>query len=364
MALAPKVAVIYLTYNTAASAVDIPDCLRTLEQVDYPLDRWRVVIVENPSKHGASHPMIERDWKPKAGKTLPDMSIHLNECDVGFAGACNVGFEAAKQWGADYVYLLNQDAVVDPHFLKTVVAYAEAQPNAAVVQSRIMLKQSPELYNTRGNAFHYLGFGFSLGYREPFRHGEASDSQPFFYASGAGVLVRVKATETIGLFEPSYYMYHEDVDLSWRARLAGFTIGYAEDSVIYHRYEFSKSIRKFYWMERNRHLTNLVNYRWRTLCLIAPLAFVMECGTLLFAFRSGWWREKLKSWGHFLKPSTWGWIMKRRGKLRTIRRCRDQELLPFMTGQITNQETNSFLMRLVNPIFARYFSFLKRVVRW
>lgn len=360
----PKVAVIYLTYNTPASAVDIPDCFKTLEQVDYPKDRWHIVIVENPSKHGQSYPMIERDWKPKCGTTLPEMTIIPNQKDLGFAGANNVGLQAAKAWGADYIYLLNQDAIVDPAFLWRIVQFAESHPNAAVIQSRIMLKQAPELLNAQGNALHFLGFGFSDGYRET---PEAAKQHPLpmFYASGAGVLIRVGATNVIGLFETSYYMYHEDVDVSWRSRLAGFDVAYCEDSVIYHHYEFSKSIKKFYWMERNRHLTNLINYKVPTLLLMIPAALVMEFGTVIFAIKSGWWREKLRAWGHFFKPSTWMFISRRRQGVAAFRKRSDTEILSHMVGVIINQEVaNPIMVYVVNPLMHLYFRLLKQIVKW
>ena len=360
----PKIAIIYLTYNTAASTHDIPECLRSLEAMDYPMDRVKIIFVENQSRHGQSRPMIEKDWFPKAGLTLPAMEYISNIDDVGYAGANVVGLAAAKAWGAEYVYLLNQDATVAPSFLTEIVQYAEAHPNAAVMQSRIMLGQDRAKLNSKGNAFHYLGFSFSLGANEIYVPGAKSDL-PVFCASGAAVLVRCSAVETIGLFESSYYMYHEDVDLSWRARLAGFDVAYVEDSVVYHHYEFLKSITKVYWMERNRHLTNFINYNWKTLVAIAPMAIVMEFGTFGFAMKSGWGKEKLRSWSFFLKPSTWAFIRARRAKVAAFRKVRDADLLRLMCSVIVNQEIeNPILTNLVNPLMTAYFGLLQRIVRW
>lgn len=187
-----------------------------------------------------------------------------------------------------------------------------------------------------------------------------------FYASGAGVLIRAKVLEEIGgLFDPSYFMYHEDVDLAWRARLTGYNVMLAPDSVIFHRYEFSKSIKKFYWMERNRHLTNLVCYRWRTLLLLMPVYLVMELGTLVFALKSGWGKEKMHSWAHFLKPSTWRWIGARRRLIQRSRKKSDHEMLGFMTGMIVNQEVEQpILTHVVNPVCRIYLFLLRTLVRW
>lgn len=359
----PKVALVYLTYNTKDSAIDIPECLKSIEAMDYPKDRVRMIFVENPSVHGRSRPMIEENWYPKAGVTLPEMEYVSNEIDQGYAGANVVALRAARAWGAEYMYLLNQDTIVDSQFLSRVVEYGESHPNAAVMQSRVMLKQAKDELNSEGNALHYLGFGFCMGYREKYvpHH---TPKLPMFYASGAAVLVRLSAVDQIGLFEPSYYMYHEDVDLSWRARLAGFDVAYVEDSVVYHHYQFSKSIKKFYWMERNRLLTNFTNYEWKTIAAITPMTIIMEFGTMLFALKSGWGKEKLRAWAHFFKPSTWVFVRSRRAEIRAFRKISDAQLLPLMCGIITNQDIeNPILSRFVNPMMNGYFGLLKRIFK-
>lgn len=187
-----------------------------------------------------------------------------------------------------------------------------------------------------------------------------------FYASGAGVLIRSSILDGIGgMFEPLYFMYHDDVDICWRAQLAGFDIGFADESVVYHRYEFSRSMKKFFWMERNRHLTNLCNYRVRTLLVIAPAMLVMEFGTLLFAFRSGWWKEKLRSWAFFMQPSTWRYIRTRRALIRALRTRTDREMMEHMVGIITAQEVeHPIVTHIVNPVFSVYFGIVKRIIFW
>ena len=117
-------------------------------------------------------------------------------------------------------------------------------------------------------------------------------------------------------------------------------------------------------LERNRHLTNLCNYEIGTLLLIAPPMLVMELGTLLFAFKSGWWREKLRSWAFFLKRSTWQYIIEHRLLIRSLRVRSDRDMLEHMTGVITAQETENPIMNfIVNPVMNAYFWALKQVVR-
>lgn len=363
----PKIAVIYLSYFGAKSEEDIRLCFSSLEAVDYPLGAWKLIIVENPSPHGASIPFIERDWLPKAGKTLPDIEIIPNSKDGGYAGANVVGVEAAKAWGADFVYLLNQDATADAGFLREGMKYAAEHPNAAVIQSRIMLRQQPTHLNTIGNAVTFLGFGYCIGEGEPLDRANIHHL-PVFAASGAGVFVRMDALERMGgLFDPTYYLYHEDTDLSWRARLAGFDVAVAYDSVIFHHYEFSRSVSKFYWMERNRHVMNFSNYKLATLLLLLPIILPVEIGMFPLNIRAGWGREKWRSWLAFLRPHMWAWVRRRRRLVTSFRKVSDKEILSHMVPTIiarVDQVNHPLVTYVANPILRIYFVLLKLVVQW
>ncbi len=349
----PLVVVQILLYNEPFDGID--RLLASLEAVDYPLGRWKVVIVNNQCAGFDIAGHFEKKWRAKVGVSLPETVFQVQK-NNGFAGGHNSAHAISKTFHPEYIYLLNGDAHVDHQFLWRVVQAAEAHPNAALVQSRILLDQDREKINSIGNALHFLGFGFSKTTDE--------SSLPTFYASGAGVLIRTAMLHG-RMFDDGYFMYHDDVDLGWRARLAGHDIVIANDSVIYHHYEFSRSIKKFYWMERNRHLTNLANYKLGTLILIAPAAIIMEFGTLIFAIKGGWAKEKVRSWLHFFKPSTWRWIFRTRYEVAGLRNVTDRVILSKMVGVIENQETNNpFVLYLVNPLMSLYLVILRTLVRW
>ncbi len=352
-----------ITYGVSISEQrDVEDFFDACALVDYPKDCWCIVVIDNPSPDGSLRNHIRERWIDANHSELPARFLIEQEMNTGFAGGHNAGLKHARDWGAEVVFLVNQDAVIDAQALR---AYAQhmAQSTDAIVQSRIMLKQAPETLNSAGNAMQYLGFGFSRGYHERYVP-SMTFAIPMFYASGAAVFVSMKLIERIGLFDSAYFMYHEDVDLSWRARLAGASIGYCERSVVLHRYEFSRSTKKFYWMERNRHFTNFTNYEWKTLFALAPMIALMECGALIFAIRGGWWREKVKAWKYVLLPSTWSAIMRRRHIVRSFRSVSDAEILARCCDVVTHQDTKSFLVeRVANPLMVWYGRVLRRVIR-
>lgn len=363
--MAPRVIVQIITYRTEGIEEELDELFASLVNVCAPEGGWLLAVIDQPSPLGDLRDYLEKNVKPRSGVDLPEVVFVFSDENAGFAGGHTKLYDAIRDRNPEFVYLLNQDAHVDPNVLTSIVHYAELHSNTAIIQSRIMRAQNPDQYNSAGNAMHFLGFGYSLKNGEV-RITENPPPAVLFYASGAGVLIRSSILDGIGgMFEPLYFMYHDDVDICWRAQLAGFDIGFADESVVYHRYEFSRSMKKFFWMERNRHLTNLCNYRTRTLLVIAPAMIVMEFGTLLFAFRSGWWKEKLRSWAFFMQPSTWRYIRTRRALIRALRTRTDREMMEHMVGVITAQEVeHPIVTHIVNPVFSVYFGIVKRIIFW
>jgi GT2 family glycosyltransferase len=184
------------------------------------------------------------------------------------------------------------------------------------------------------------------------------------YPSGAAVLFNLSVLREVGLFDEVFWMYNEDQDLGWRLWLSGYSCLLAPAAVVYHKYEFSKSIAKYYWMDRNRILAMWKNYSLVTLVLIFPAFVIMELGLLLFALKGGWLREKLKVWGYFLRSDTWVYIIKARAEVQIKRKVKDSKLLKMFSGRIWYQEIGDWKLRLVNPFFAAYFWLVKIIIKW
>ncbi len=336
----------------------------SLQHIRYPKDRWRIVLVSNACPDNDTYGNVVDKWLPKVGDTLPEVTLLRMDPNGGFAGGHQFAFDEGEVASSDYVYLLNADGELHPDALSNSVAHMEANMNTAIAQSYIHLLREPELLNSSGNCLHYLGFGYSDGYRMKPKQTDGNVSH--FYASGAGVLLRVSALNAIGgLFDPEYFLYHEDVDVSWRARLAGFDVEMIPTSKMFHDYEFHRSITKFYWMERNRLITHLTHLKIPTLILMLPAALLMELGGLIYALKSGWFAKRISVYSHFLKISTWVYIKKRRKFIGGIRKVSDRKMLNFMVGTIEAQEVDNFILRIfVNPVLNLYFQVLKIVIFW
>ena len=179
--------------------------------------------------------------------------------------------------------------------------------------------------------------------------------------------MRADLLKQFGLWDSDFFMYHEDLEYCFRLKIAGFKSVLVKDSIFYHKYQFSRSIGKFYWMERNRYGVMLMFFRWPTLLLLLPMALILEIGLWLFAFKGGWWRERVKVYKYWLKLDSWKLWLKKRKYIQSIRKIRDRDLLKTAVAGIYFQEKsveNPLLKYLGNPVMAIYYWIFVRGLIW
>lgn len=350
----PKVAIVYLSYN---SRPYLEQVFLSLERLNYPKDKLEVIAVDNASPDGSAE-----ELRKLAGITFFPLSENL-----GFAGGNNVGMEHALLHGADYVYLLNNDAKLHPDAIREAVEMAERDARIGSVQSLIRLWQDEEVLNVTGGMVHFLGFGYARdnGRRASAEEVAGLDGSEIAYASGAAVLYRASALREAGVLESFYFMYHDDLELGWRIRLAGYRNVLATRSVAFHHYEFRRSIKKLYWMERARLIVFLSHLKVATLLVLLPFLLALEIALLAFAAKGGWLKDKLCVYLDLLSPKTWKHIAEKRRASALIRKAGDREIVRLWTGKIEHQETSSPVVeRFANPLLSAVWFCLKRVIVW
>lgn len=368
-----KVAVILLNCHGYAEKY-LADCILSLRKQDY----WgeiKIFIVDNGTS-AESYNILSKD--------VPEAELILNKTNDGFAKGNNDAIKLALAQGFDYVFLLNLDTIIEPNCIRKLVeaikqgdSRLRGNDNREIgcVQARLMLWPDKEKINSLGNSTHFLGFGFCGGYGQtlppplnlPLGQGEKYQpmkNRHIFYPSGAAVLLRTDVLKKIGLFDEKFWMYNEDQDLGWRIWLAGYKCVLASDAVVYHKYEFSRSITKYYWMDRNRILVVLKNYHWATLILIFPAFLIMELGLILFSIKTGWFKEKIQVWKFFFTPKNWIYVIRERREAQDLRKIKDRDIVPMISGKIWYQEIDDPKLRLINPIFNVYWKIVKAIIFW
>jgi len=344
------VAVIILSYNGREKY--LPDCLSSLAATNYPQKSLKVLIVDNASSD---------DSADYVKNNYPEFTLIQNSKNLGFTEGNNIGYEWAAEQGVDYLVLLNQDTIVDPKWLNHMVEDAERR-DVGAVQAKLMLHPETNLLNSYGNAIQFLGFGYCNNYRQL----DKPATEPFEvpYPSGAACLLKMSALAKTGLFYTRLFAYHEDVDLGWKLRLAGYKVLLEPKAVVYHKYSFGKAKYKFYYLERNRYFVTLKNYKLATLIIFFPAFIIMELGMIFYAIKGGWFKEKLKGWGSLLSqlPAILSDRFKTQFKLRQVK---DKEILRLYTGSIRFQDVKNPLLTFVaNPVMEIYFWLAKKIIFW
>ncbi len=364
----PRVCISILIYQ---SEKYLDDLFASLAKINYPKERVGIFVNVNasPDRSGA---IFEHEVLPKYREALPLVYVYRPGENQGFAGGHNSGAAWALEHKYEFLYLLNSDAVVDPDFLSEAIVVALQHPKVAIVQSLFMGHLGTEKLNGMGNALHFTGMGYTVG------NGSTLDEmrpaldamarrEPSYavgYAGGAAMLIRREFIEQNGLFDADLFLYHEDTELSLQAWLTGWAVVLAPRSVIYHLYEFKRSIKNTYWIERNRWIVMFCALRIPTLLLVAPLSFALEVGLILFSIKSGWFGDKMRVYGYFLRPRNLKKLFAKRRAFQARRTMPDRAVTRWMVGRIDFQEVDNPLLRVANPIMDAYWALVRRLIWW
>lgn len=251
-------------FNNVVVSVVIPNwngkhlleiCLPSLKKQSFK--DFEVIIVDNGSKDD-SISFIESNFPNYKVISLPK--------NIGFAGAVNAGIKASK---GKYVVLLNNDTEVDKNCLKFLVQAALKHPEAGMVAAKILNFYQRDLIDNTGDSVDSIGHSFTRGTGE--KDGPKFNKAGYiFLVTGGGGLFKKELFNKVGLLDDSYFLYMEDVDLGFRAQLAGFKGWFEPRAKIYHVRMASSS--------KNMSLTECFCFRNMTMNIIKdyPRALILN----------------------------------------------------------------------------------------
>ena len=195
-------------------------CLDSLGDVE-------TICVDNGSTDGSADAVAER---------FPNIELIRTGVNLGFAAGNNVGIRRALERGADWVVLLNNDAVVEPGFAEALAAAAGRHPDAGVLACKVFVLDRPEVLWYAGASFNPL-LGYSGRVRGAGQRDDGSFEQELDvdWATGAAMAVSRPALERAGLLDEELFAYLEDVDWCLRIREAGLRIVFAPAARAWHR---------------------------------------------------------------------------------------------------------------------------------
>ncbi|MBU1126617.1 glycosyltransferase family 2 protein [Patescibacteria group bacterium] len=357
----PKVAIIYLCYGNLKH---LPEVVKGLELQTYPKEAMTVYMVPNGSPDGIAE-AIRREVLPRSGMDLPRIVLIDDGVNHGFAGGNNVATRQALDEGHDYIFLHNGDLKLEPQAIEALVTSAESDEKIGSVQSLVLYWHQPDTVNVSGGIFHLAGYGFARDNLVKLDQFNRHDGEEIAYASGAAVLYRSSALRKVGLLEEGFFMYHEDLELGLRLRIAGYNNILSTESRALHDYSFSRNPKKFAWMELYRWVVILSYYKIATLVILMPVLLSIELGTWFMALTGGWFKAKVWQCLEFFKPRTWKLIIEMRRRAKRLRTITDRQQLSFVTGKIEAQEARSFVVdNIANPIISFCLRIIRGIVVW
>jgi GT2 family glycosyltransferase len=215
----PSVAVVIANWNGAAH---LPDCLDSIEHLDYPTDRLDVIVVDNGSSDSSLELLEQRyPWV----RVLPQTE------NLGFAAASNVGAAAAT---SECVAFLNNDMRVDRRWLTELVASYDPEDGYACIASAILSWEGTHIDFVDGR-INFHGAPDAEHQDKPLDEGLIEDGRDLPFACGGAMLISRGVFLDLGGFDPDYFAYCEDVDLGWRLWVTGHKVRLASRSRCFHR---------------------------------------------------------------------------------------------------------------------------------
>ena len=272
------VSIIILNYNAGNLLLN---CVDSVFKSTYP--NFEVLVVDNISTDN-SHVLCKEKFEK--------IRLIENKENLGYCEGNNVGIRNAN---GEFIVILNPDTTVEPNWLDHLMsAYNEFgeglyQPKFFSLNEKLVLQST-------GNMLHIFGFGFARD-KGKIDDEKMESIEKINYASGTCLFTSKIVLDKIGLLDPFLFLYHDDLDLGWRAAHIGINSFYVPKSIIYHAesYSIKWSSKKFYWLERNRKYCLLTHYSKETYAKMRLSLFLVDLCVWLFYLSKGFLGAKIKA---------------------------------------------------------------------
>lgn len=285
-----------------------------------------IVVVDNASSDGSV---------TAAQSAYPEIIVLRAEENLGFAGACNLGIRRTR---GEFIVLLNDDAEVTPGWFSPLFVCLREDERVAACQPKLLSLQQPEQFDyagASGGLLDIFGYPFTRGriFQSTEKDvGQYDDAREIFWASGACMMLRRSALDTVGLLDEDFFAHMEEIDLCWRLHLAGYRVRVVPSSVVRHQSGSTlreHSPQKIYLNHRNSLVMLLKNYSWLSIAWIFPLRLILE---VVAVFTYVAWSDMRGAWAVLRAfvdfvlrfPST----LRKRRDVQSLRQRSDMEVMP------------------------------------
>jgi GT2 family glycosyltransferase len=335
------ISIIVLNYNAGELLLN---CINSLKKSTY--QNIEILVVDNISSD---------DSHTKCKKQFPDIKLIQNKKNLGYCGGNNVGIKEAK---GEFIVILNPDTIVEENWLDEMFnAFNEF--GDGLYQPKIISLNESDIIQSTGNMIHAFGFGFARDKGKKIIE-KKEEIEKIGYASGTCLFTTKKVLEKVGLLDEFLFLYHDDLDLGWRAAQIGINSYYVPKSKIFHAesYSLKWSAKKFYWLERNRKYCLKTHYSKDTYKKMSFSLMLVDLSIWIFYISKGFLNAKIRAELDILKnkkiiENKYLELEKKKiiSDKELIKKFPDEIFVPTnVSEQSLNKKFNSLLTRLSKKV--------------
>ncbi len=318
-----RVTIIVLNWNGKDV---LPGCLEAIRRQTYT--DFSVWVVDNGSTDGSDL------W---VRKHHPEVTVIAYEENRGFCKAYN---DVLPHVTTPYVALMNNDVVAGPQWLQALVTTMDEDSQLWAAASKMLFDDAPHRIDRAGDAYTLEGAALMRG------RGESASrfnrKEKVFGVCAGAALYRTAVFRELGYFDENFFILHEDVDISFRARLKGYECVYVPEAVVFHKGSHSlgrKSQTAVYYGQRNLEWVYLKNMPTPILCLSWPLHLLFVIAAGVYFLSEGHGRSFLAAKKDAFRNMKK--IMQQRSALQKQRRVSSWSILRSLTIDLLHQRVRS-----------------------
>jgi GT2 family glycosyltransferase len=268
LAAYPVVLLVIVSWN---GRDDLLECLGSIRKLDYPKDKYKILVIDNGSSDGS---------QTSVSNLYPDVCLLENKRNIGYVKAVNQGIAHGLDLKADYIWVFNNDVVVEKNSLKRLIEVGEQDKSIGVIAPVIYSYDNPDVIDNVG--YH---INFWTGRLKKLKYGhDVFNSQEDKIADidsilGCSNLIRTSVFKKVGTFQTIYELYFEETDFNVRTRKQGFRVVVVKEAKAWHKNASTMNkfiFRRAYLLLRNLLLFELRNAKLKHLSVFIPYYFLVH----------------------------------------------------------------------------------------
>lgn len=342
----PLISIIILNYN---SGHYLTNCIDSILKTNFK--NFEIIVIDNKSTDN-SHIRCKEKYN--------EIILIENEKNYGFCEGNNIGIKNAR---GDYIVILNPDTEVTVSWLSELLD-AFKKNGEGLYQPKIMKLDKKNEIQSSGNMIQLFGFGFTRD-RDILDKNQHKEIEEIGYPSGACLFTSVNVLKKIGMFEPFLFLYHDDLELGWRASMMGIRSFLVPKSIIYHAESpnLKWSSSKFFWLERNRKYCILTHYSKESLKKMKLSLFLVDLMVWIFYISKGFVKAKINADAEIRKNRKI--IEEKRNDLESRRKIDDGAIINKFSDKIEVPEGISYDIsnKLMNFILVRLSKKIRKEIK-